>query len=733
MIHSRRISCVCAALLLSVALGRSPLGAADSAVESLIKVVPEDAIAFVAAGGGDALKGDFDKSILGRIWTDPGVRSFCQTIKAQVIAKVEQQAGDRNEAKPMKMAVDLARLLGSRPIVLGIGPLKMPVRDRDKPPIYGFAVVDAGPRKVEFEAAVKELEAMAGQDRITDVNVGSARMRGPKDQRHLPLYWGWLDNYLVVAANDVQGLAMQSLQKPRTALPEYLKKVPVGGDALVVHVDLEKTIRIVDALARQEDPKTADAITAVLKELGLSGVKTFTSRAGFAGADVVAGSFLEAPGPRTGLLAALKPADLSIMDLVDARAVTAGTANCDVGAAYDTIMRAIKTAAGEDFAEVEKGIAAFESQTKVNLRKGLIESLAGPAVFYSFGAGSIPEAPMGGVVVAIKVKDAGLFEQTMTALGDFAASQSKGTVQVSSQAGEDGRTVHTWVIPPLAMVQVMPTWSMAKDYVVLGSNSALYRTAVQQVTSGDGSRKSLRSTEGYKEATAKLPGNLISLRYADSQGEFNQMMMGLQQVWPMATLFAARAGVKLPALLPSLGNIAKDMKPSCRASWMGPDGFCTQCRGPGVDVSMAGIAGVGVAAGVAMPALARAREQARQAVSMSNLKQIGLALHMYADDNGGVFPPDLQGMQKYLGSPKALESPRKPKDFAGPSYIYVSGQTGDMDAHNMVAYENPEFAKDRVCVLFLDGHVETMKPDQFRRDLEVTYKRLGRPMPDIGV
>ena len=37
-----------------------------------------------------------------------------------------------------------------------------------------------------------------------------------------------------------------------------------------------------------------------------------------------------------------------------------------------------------------------------------------------------------------------------------------------------------------------------------------------------------------------------------------------------------------------------------------------------------------------------------------------------------------------------------------------------MNPGNMVAYENPEFCTDSINVLFLDGHVEPMKPDAFR-------------------
>jgi prepilin-type N-terminal cleavage/methylation domain-containing protein len=50
------------------------------------------------------------------------------------------------------------------------------------------------------------------------------------------------------------------------------------------------------------------------------------------------------------------------------------------------------------------------------------------------------------------------------------------------------------------------------------------------------------------------------------------------------------------------------------------------------------VAVVGILAGILLPALAKAKEKAHRMACVSNLKQVGLAIQMYSDDNDDFLP-----------------------------------------------------------------------------------------------
>jgi prepilin-type processing-associated H-X9-DG protein len=720
--------------VLVLAGGLAPTAtAANTPVEELTKVLPDNLLFFVATSGGDAVKGDFDKSVMGRIWNDPSMQAFCTSIKTDVIPSLQQKAqADGDMPKMMGMVLEYAQRILGRPVLIGIAQAEV----KEGPPLCFFAILDAGDRKADLTAQVGKLEAMLGADKIGEVEVGPLKMRGPQGKSDVPVYWGWVGNYLVVAGNDTQGAVVKYLAKPRATPATYLNKVPGNGDALALYYDYGKLLGMLDAFAaRQGGQKEMGVVKTVLAQVGLAKIGALTMRAGFSGPDLVTDVFVELPEPRTGLFAASKPVDPSLLGIVDSRAVTANVFNYDLAGLYDGVMKAIQTASPDEiYPEIQKGLAGIESELKFDIRKDLLGALAGPVVSYSLPAGTMVEAPMGGFVVVAKLTDGTLFEKTMATLGEFIGRQAKGMLQIGSQTGDDGRTMHVWTSPVLAIAQLTPTWMVVDGQLVLGSSTALCQKAIKQATSKGEGTQSLLETDRFKKATAGLPKDksLLTLSYVDSQVQFTEMMTQLRPLWSFAVMGAMQQGIKLPTMLPMLEQFAEQMQPACEYSYAGPDGIYSHYQGSGLEVSLRGVAGAALGAGVAMPALARTRRLAFRMTSGTNLSGIGKACLIYANDHDDKLPHDLEALVDEVElSPKYLESKLKPEGFDGPSYIYIAGQTVMMPPGNIVAYDNPAFCIDGVNVLFLDSHVEFMKPEAFRKALETTYKRLGREMPKI--
>lgn len=131
------------------------------------------------------------------------------------------------------------------------------------------------------------------------------------------------------------------------------------------------------------------------------------------------------------------------------------------------------------------------------------------------------------------------------------------------------------------------------------------------------------------------------------------------------------------------------------------------------------IAVITILAGFLMPALTRARRQAKRAECINNLKQIGIALHAYALDYDEKFPEGKLSQSAlvsdgYLTTSDVLDCPE-----AVAEYVY-RGETEDLTILKVGAGEwlvhcpesggkGPHLGPKEYNQLYGDGHVKSVK------------------------
>ena len=133
------------------------------------------------------------------------------------------------------------------------------------------------------------------------------------------------------------------------------------------------------------------------------------------------------------------------------------------------------------------------------------------------------------------------------------------------------------------------------------------------------------------------------------------------------------------------------------------------------------------------PPLREARMQAKLALSMRNLSQIGKAIYIYGAENKDTFPESLQVLlDKKLIKPQMLINPARTKQK--PAYVYVkpSQPMGKVPSGRLLVYEaHDTWGPAGVNVLFADAHVGRITNEaHFKKLLTEAQAGKKKPVPE---
>jgi len=140
---------------------------------------------------------------------------------------------------------------------------------------------------------------------------------------------------------------------------------------------------------------------------------------------------------------------------------------------------------------------------------------------------------------------------------------------------------------------------------------------------------------------------------------------------------------------------------------------------------------------ILLPSLSRARELAKRAVDASNLRGVGQACWIYANDHGDQLPLDFKVLiDAGLITQGQLQNPSDPDatntcDYYFVRYPEVAGSPDVLPGDWIFAFSDPAHHNDEGAnILFVDGHVAFVKEPEFtetvegfRRDFEAEFER----------
>ena len=587
---------------------------ADPTPLPLTDKVPADALIYVGWSGSDSLQQSYDASHLKAVLS---ASNFPDVI-SQLIPQLINKADDPQAKEAFTTAQAAAAILWKHPTAFYFRDAAPPTAPTPK--FRAALICDAGADNAALLRLFRKLVSIAN---------GSGLVAGSADN----LVW-------LTAPNERPDQTSTGLNTSDafTSVMSHLQPAP----ALAIYLDIKSGLNLVNTAATR-DPNAAHIWPGVRNALGLTDISAIALTTGFDGPDWASSACLIAPAPRTGLLAAIEPAapDPALLARVPDSATLVSATRFDAGKFLDSITAAFATNpdASKTF---HMGLGAANMFLGRNLRNQILGSLGDQWVTYSTSPTSFmfvnkptdPTAAADGLTSALF----GICNAINIRFGQ----PGKPLVNLDTQSIQ-GISITTASAGP-----IKPSIAVNKGILYIGDSP---QSVIAAATAPDSPQPDITSGPEFAAALKRL--NAPAVKGFD----FVNLPKTVPASYPLissalATLppLAQKADLRIPQItLPPQDQILANVSPALGVNWSDDTGIYSKEISPfpasgifGNSSDEMAAAGSGaLVAAILLPALDRAKENAKRVACASNERQISIAILMYANDHKGNYPPDL--------------------------------------------------------------------------------------------
>ena len=443
--------------------------------------------------------------------------------------------------------------------------------------------------------------------------------------------------------------------------------------------------------------KLFGVLAGLVKSSGLEDI----SGVGASGVEIEKGVYLNKmmvhhyPGRSEGLMWSMfgkKPHPLNTLDYCPENTALAIFGDLDAELLWLTLKEQINKANIPELSKgLDEGLAEFERRFGTTLDKilgslggemGLLLTLDGSkSIALPQGGGAKLEIPEPALALMLKVKDEAIYSQFAKAL------EANPQIIKTEKAGVKMLTMAL----PAPFITLRFSVARYGDYLFISSND---KTVNDMIAAKKGDAKGLKDSAEFKAKSKgiALEGNSFTYVSPEISRTINHVVSSIADAQAAA---GRKEGLEFLDRLLGEGresfsfSVASNTKEGWFMQGRSSQHPALAFLGPTM------IAPAAIIAGMTLPAMAKAKDRAQSINCVNNLKQIGLAARMYANDHAEVLPKDFEAMKNELGSPRVLFCPGDPKknkpvswtgfNFADVSYEFVSPGARTDDPQKVLA------------------------------------------------